>query len=73
MTTEWTDSDVRALEVILIRAKATAVYERNEAERLYIAYSSTRPSLTDRLESAKLTIATVERLQSLVRETFRRN
>lgn len=61
----FTDEDIDELERILIRAKAEALSERNEAQRLWGAYGDRRGALGHQLARAERTIAAVERLRGL--------
>ena len=62
--TAWNDEDVDALDLILIRAKSQALSEKNDAGRMWVAYSD-RPVFGSRFHEAIAIIQKVERLQVL--------
>ena len=63
----WDDRDIYALERILIRAKASAISDRNDAQRLYGAYGDRRAAIDQRIDEAVKTITDADRLLMLAR------
>lgn len=64
----FTVEALRALEVLLIREKATALSELRDTERLYGAYGDKRAALADRIEQAKDRYETADSLLTITRK-----
>ena len=63
----FTGQDITDLELILLRAKAQITSDRNDANRLFVAYGDERPGFGHRIDAAKKAIETIDRLLPLVR------
>lgn len=63
----FSNEDLKAIEVILIREKATALSELRDTERLYGAYGDKRDSLVDRMSVARTRYETASRLLDTIK------
>lgn len=65
----FNDEERALLEAMLIREKATALYELRFAQRLFGAYGDKRPQLTDRINVEQARFSMAERLLAVLRSS----